>query len=115
MTAAHCTTASFSSYFSVSKIDLVSLYQIVRGGALAAMTSQQSAGLLGAEAMAQGFLGMSVSEALQLFTGEFGDRIGVVDDIECLSLSESFDHLQRGGPYLFNLFPFHTAGTIEDE
>lgn len=73
-------------YFSVSKIDLVSLYQIVRGGALAAMTPQQSAGLLGAEAMAQGFLGMSVSDALQLFTGEFGDRISFTEDGESQQL-----------------------------
>ncbi len=50
------------------------------------MTPQQSAGLLGAEAMAQGFLGMSVSDALQLFTGEFGNRISFAEDGESQQL-----------------------------
>ncbi len=67
-------------YFSISKFDYASLYQIVRAGAIAAMTPQQSASVLGAEAMAQGFLGMSVSDALQLFTGEFASRISFTDD-----------------------------------
>jgi hypothetical protein len=73
-------------YFSVSRFDFGALYQTVRTGALAAMTPQQSAGLLGAEAMAQGFLGMSVSDALQLFTGEFGDRISFAEDGESQQL-----------------------------
>ncbi|MGB8543232.1 MAG: hypothetical protein WCD49_16505 [Candidatus Acidiferrales bacterium] len=74
------------AYFSISKFDFASLYQTVRTGAVAAMTPQQSAGLLGAEAMAQGFLGMSVSDALQLFTGEFGDRISFAEDGESQQL-----------------------------
>jgi hypothetical protein len=73
-------------YFSISKFDFGALYQTIRTGALAAMTPQQSAGLLGAEAMAQGFLGMSVSDALQLFTGEFGDRISFAEDGESQQL-----------------------------
>jgi hypothetical protein len=67
-------------YFSISKLNFSALYQIVREAAVAAMTPQQSAGLLGAEAMAQGFLGTSVSDALQLFTGEFGSRISFAED-----------------------------------
>ena len=69
-------------YFSISKFNFSALYQIVREAAVGAMTPQQSAGLLGAEAMAQGFLGMSVSDALQLFTGEFGNRISFAEDGE---------------------------------
>jgi len=69
-------------YFSISKFNFSALYQIVRQAAVASMTPQQSAGLLGAEAMAQGFLGMSVSDALQLFTGEFGNRISFAEDGE---------------------------------
>ena len=69
-------------YFSISKFNFSALYQIVREAAVAAMTPQQSAGLLGAEAMAQGSLGMSVSDALQLFTGEFGSRISFAEDGE---------------------------------
>jgi hypothetical protein len=73
-------------YFSISKFDFGALYQTIRTGAVAAMTPQQSAGLLGAEAMAQGFLGMSVSDALQLFTGEFGNRISFAEDGESQQL-----------------------------
>ncbi len=73
-------------YFSISKFNFSALYQIVREAAVAAMTPQQSAGLLGAEAMAQGFLGMSVSDALQLFTGEFGSRISFAEDGESQQL-----------------------------
>jgi hypothetical protein len=69
-------------YFSISKFNFSALYQIVRQAAVAAMTPQQSAGLLGAEAMAQGFLGMSVSDTLQLFTGELGSRISFAEDGE---------------------------------
>jgi hypothetical protein len=69
-------------YFSISKFNFSALYQIFRQAAVAAMTPQQSAGLLGAEAMAQGFLGISVSDALQLFTGEFGSRISFAEDGE---------------------------------
>ncbi len=73
-------------YFSISKFDFGALYQTIRTGAVAAMTPQQSAGLLGAEAMAQGFLGMSVSDALQLFTGEVGNRISFAEDGESQQL-----------------------------
>ncbi len=73
-------------YFSISRFNLASFYQIVREGAVAAMTPQQSAGLLGAEAMAQGFLGVPVSDALQLFTGEFASRISFAEDGESQQL-----------------------------
>lgn len=65
---------SASSYFSLSRFNFTSLYQIVRDGMLGAATPQQAAGLTGAEAMAQGFLGMSIADAFQLFTGEVASQ-----------------------------------------
>jgi hypothetical protein len=57
-------------YFSISRLNFASLYQMIREALLAALTPQQAAGMAAVEAMAQGFLGMSVADALQLFTGE---------------------------------------------
>jgi hypothetical protein len=57
-------------YFSISRLNFASLYQVVREALLAAVTTQQAAGVAAVEAMAQGFLGMSIPEAMQLFTGE---------------------------------------------
>jgi len=44
------------------------------------LTAQQTAALGTYEAMAQGFLGMPITDALQLFTGEFGSRTTFADD-----------------------------------
>jgi hypothetical protein len=57
-------------YFSISRFNFAPLYQMVREALLATLTPQQAAGMTAVEAMAQGFLGMSVADALQLFTGE---------------------------------------------
>ena len=57
-------------YFSISLLNFASLYQMVREALLATVTPQQAAGVAAVEAMAQGFLGMSIPDALQLFTGE---------------------------------------------
>ena len=57
-------------YFSISRFNFAPLYQMVREALLATVTPQQAAGMAAVEAMAQGFLGMSIADALQLFTGE---------------------------------------------
>ena len=57
-------------YFSISRLNFAPLYQMVREALLATVTPQQAAGMAAVEAMAQGFLGMSIADALQLFTGE---------------------------------------------
>jgi hypothetical protein len=65
---------SSGSYFSISRFDFSSFYQTLRDAAFGTATPQQAAGLTAAEAMAQGFLGMSIADAFQLFTGEVASQ-----------------------------------------
>jgi len=73
-------------YFSIFRFNFPQLYQIIREAALATVTAQQAVGLTGAEAMAQGFLGMSITDALQLFTGEVGSQLSYTPDGESQQL-----------------------------
>jgi len=66
--------------FSISRFSLAALYRLLRAAATPELTAQQTAALGTYEAMAQGFLGMSITDALQLFTGEFGSRTTFADD-----------------------------------
>ena len=69
-----------ASYFGISRFDFAPLYQTLREAVLAAVTPQQAMGLTSAEAMAQGFLGMSITDALQLFTGEVASQISFTEE-----------------------------------
>src|SRR6202050_5865553 len=53
---------------------------MIREAVLAAVTPQQAIGFTSAEALAQGFLGMSVTDALQLFTGEVASQLSFTED-----------------------------------
>jgi hypothetical protein len=75
-----------ATYFGISRFNFAPLYQMLREALLAAVTPQQAVGLAGAEAMAQGFLGMSVSDALQLFTGEVASQLSFTADGESQQL-----------------------------
>ncbi|MGB8522703.1 MAG: hypothetical protein WCD43_07035 [Candidatus Acidiferrales bacterium] len=75
-----------ASYFGISRFNFAPLYQMLRGALLATVTPQQAVGLTGAEAMAQGFLGMPVSDALQLFTGEVASQLSFTADGESQQL-----------------------------
>jgi len=66
--------------FSVSRLDLAALYKLIRGAVVGAVSQQQLAGITAAEAMAQSFLGMSIPDALGLFTGEFASASSYADD-----------------------------------
>lgn len=68
-------------FFSVSKFDLSALYSLIRTG-FAAVAAQKGANITAVEAMAKNFLGMSIDDALQLFTGEIGSRTSYSDDGE---------------------------------
>jgi hypothetical protein len=61
-------------YFSISRFNFASFYQTLRDAAFGIATPQQAAGLTAAEAMAQGYLGMSIADAFQLFTGEVASQ-----------------------------------------
>jgi hypothetical protein len=68
-------------FFSISKFDLSALYRLIRGG-FATAAAQNGADISTVEAMAKNFLGMSVDDALRLFTGEIGSRTSYSDDGE---------------------------------
>jgi hypothetical protein len=66
--------------FSISRLNLAAIYQYVRAAAAPSMTPEQTANVDMYEKMAQGLLGMPVTEALQLFTGEFASKTSFADD-----------------------------------
>jgi hypothetical protein len=66
--------------FSISRFNFVAIYQMVRAAAEPFLTAQQTAAVEMYEKMAQGFLGMPVPDALQLFTGEVASQTSFADD-----------------------------------
>jgi hypothetical protein len=66
--------------FSMSRFSLAATYQLLRGAVTAAVTPQQAQAVNGAEMMAQGFLGMSIRDALELFTGEVASESSYSED-----------------------------------
>jgi hypothetical protein len=60
--------------FHILRLDLAAMFQLMRSAAMQSLNAQQTAGITMAEAMAQGYLGMSVDDALHLFTGEFATQ-----------------------------------------
>jgi hypothetical protein len=66
--------------FSISRFNLAAIYQTLHAAAQPLLTSQQAAGLEMYEKMAQGFLGMPVADAFQLFTGEIASETSFADD-----------------------------------
>jgi hypothetical protein len=66
--------------FSISRFDFVAIYHMLRAAAEPMLTSQQAAAVEMYEKMAQGFLGMPVTDALQLFTGEVASETSFADD-----------------------------------
>jgi hypothetical protein len=66
--------------FSISRFNFVAIYQMLRAAAEPILTSQQTAAMDMYEKMAQGFLGMPVPDALQLFTGEIASETSFADD-----------------------------------
>ena len=66
--------------FSISRFDFVAIYQMLRAAAEPMLTEQQAAAVQMYEKMAQGFLGMPITDALQLFTGEVASETSFADD-----------------------------------
>lgn len=66
--------------FTISTFDLAATYQLIRGALTGALTPKQSGNVMMVEGLAQGFLGMSLSDALGLFTGEFASEISFSED-----------------------------------
>lgn len=66
--------------FSISRFNLAAAYQLLRAAAMPGLAPQQAANIEMYEKTAQGFLGMSLPDALQLFTGEFANQSYFADD-----------------------------------
>jgi hypothetical protein len=69
-----------NSSFSVVRLNWAALYQVIRTAVQGNLTPQQSAGLGAAEGMAQGYLGMSIPDALKLISGETATILTFADD-----------------------------------
>jgi hypothetical protein len=67
-------------FFSISKFSWAAVYELIRAGSAGALSPQQATMFASYEALAQSFLGMSVSEALQLFTGEVASETTYSED-----------------------------------
>jgi hypothetical protein len=72
--------ASGSPDFSVSRINFGAMFRLIMGAATAVFPERQAADLQAAEGMAQGFLGISISDALDLFTGELASTSSYSSD-----------------------------------
>jgi hypothetical protein len=66
--------------FSVSRVNFAALYRLLMSAATTVMPEQQAANLQSVQAMAQAYLGMSVPDALNLFTGELASASAFSDD-----------------------------------
>lgn len=98
-------------FFSISKFDLSALYHLIRTG-FGAVAAQKGANIAAVEAMAKNYLGMSIDEALQLFTGEIGSRTSVSDDGEW---QKSFAIAIRKQPEVLRLLRTAVGSYISDE
>lgn len=81
-TAAFATqpVVSAGPYFSISKFSWPAAYELFRAGVAGSDNQQLAANLVSYDKMAEGFLGMSISEALGLFTGEVASETTYADD-----------------------------------
>jgi hypothetical protein len=67
-------------FFYISKFSLAAMYELIRASVAGSLSPQQSANFAAAETLAQNSLGMSVSDALQLFTGEIALEMTFSED-----------------------------------
>jgi hypothetical protein len=67
-------------FFSISKFSWAATYELIRAGSVGSLNPQQAASFATFDTMAQNFLGMSVSDALQLFTGEVASETTYSED-----------------------------------
>jgi hypothetical protein len=66
--------------FSISRFNLAATYQLLRAAAMPGLAPQQTANIEMYEKVAQGFLGMSLPDALRLSTGEIAYQSYFADD-----------------------------------
>jgi hypothetical protein len=71
---------SLNSNVGSNRVNWAAFYRVLRGSVDGNLTPQQAAMLGAGEGMAQGYLGMSIPDALDLFTGEIGSTVAVAPD-----------------------------------
>jgi len=71
---------SLNSNVSSTRFNWAAFYHVLRGSVDGSLTPQQAAMLGAGEGMAQGYLGMSIPDALDLFTGEIGSTFAIEPD-----------------------------------
>lgn len=71
---------SAGPFFSISRFSWAALYELFRAGSAGSLNQQQAATMTSMESMARNFLGMSISDALQLFTGEVASETTFSED-----------------------------------
>lgn len=72
--------ASAGSAFTLSRLNLAATYEFIRAALVASLPAQQTANLTMFENVAQSFLGMPVTSALGLFSGEVASVSSYSDD-----------------------------------
>ena len=72
--------AEAGSAFSMSRMNYAAIYQVIRDAVFANLDPAQAAQVGALEGAAQGYIGMSIPEALKLFTGEFASTTSYSDD-----------------------------------
>jgi len=68
------------SAFSISRMNYAAIYQVIRDAVFSNLEPAQAAQIGALEGAAQGYIGMSIPEALKLFTGEFASTTSYSDD-----------------------------------
>jgi hypothetical protein len=66
--------------FSVSRVNFGAMFRLIMDAATTVLPQQQAANVQAVEGMAQGFLGMSIPDALDLFTGELASTASYSSD-----------------------------------
>jgi len=66
--------------FSMTRMNFSAMYQWLHDAIVSNLTAQQAASVTAMEGAAQGFLGMSIPDALKLFTGEIGSASFYTED-----------------------------------
>ncbi len=66
--------------FRISRVDLRAAYSLIRAAIIGALPPQQASSVGPMESIAQSYLGMSISDALGLFSGEFASASHYSED-----------------------------------
>jgi hypothetical protein len=74
------TIAGGAPEFTVSRVNFGALFRLMMDATNAVLPPQQAATIESAQGMAQGFLGMPIQDALELFTGEVASASSFSDD-----------------------------------